>query len=293
VGDKMIKNLKGEYETVEFAENLSVILYENSEYENYPIHWHNAIEIIMPVENNYTVVLNQNTYKLNENDIIIIPPGELHQLYAPETGKRFIFLCDANLIYNNPALSSLISCIKVAQYISPEKDKIIHSVIKKLFLDINYEFKHPNVLMEALIYSKIIQMLIEMSKNNIEIKNQKSLISSEKVNDYSEKFNLVTKYIYENFMYDITLDKLASIAGYSRFHFSRLFKEYYSVSYIEYINEKRIKSAENLLLDQSLSITEVAMKSGFSSISTFNRIFKEIKHCTPSDFRKLYKASNH
>ncbi len=48
----MIKNLKGEYETVEFAENLSVILYENSEYENYPIHWHNAIAIIMPLEHN-------------------------------------------------------------------------------------------------------------------------------------------------------------------------------------------------------------------------------------------------
>ena len=88
-------------------------------------------------------------------------------------------------------------------------------------------------------------------------------------------------------MYDISLDQLADIAGYSKFHFSRIFRQYNSMSYTQYINARRTKAAEQLLSDPKISITEAAMQSGFKSITTFNRIFREIKHCTPSDFRKL------
>ena len=60
------------------------------------------------------------------------------------------------------------------------------------------------------------------------------------------------------------------------------------MSYIQYINLRRTRAAEMLLLDPSISITEVAMRAGFSSLSTFNRIFKEIKHCTPSSYQRFY-----
>jgi len=56
---------------------------------------------------------------------------------------------------------------------------------------------------------------------------------------------------------------------------------------LQYINARRVKAAEVLLLDHSIPITEVAMRAGFKSLTTFNRIFKEIKHCTPSDFKRL------
>ncbi|MBR6385212.1 MAG: helix-turn-helix transcriptional regulator, partial [Ruminococcus sp.] len=70
-------------------------------------------------------------------------------------------------------------------------------------------------------------------------------------------------------------------------HFSRIFRQYNSMSYTQYINTRRTKAAEQLLSDPKISVTEAAMRSGFKSITTFNRIFREIKHCTPSDFRKL------
>jgi AraC-like DNA-binding protein len=60
------------------------------------------------------------------------------------------------------------------------------------------------------------------------------------------------------------------------------------MSYIQYINMRRTRAAEMLLLDPSIPITEVAMRAGFSSLSTFNRIFKEFKHCTPSSYQRFY-----
>ena len=93
-------------------------------------------------------------------------------------------------------------------------------------------------------------------------------------------------------MYELPLEKLASIAGYSKYHFSRIFKKYNNMSYIQYINSKRIKAAERLMADSSLPITEVAMQCGFSSLTTFNRAFRKAKGCTPTEFRKLFKIND-
>ena len=106
------------------------------------------------------------------------------------------------------------------------------------------------------------------------------------------KLKYVMNYINHNFTEELSLDTLAAIAGYSKFHFSRLFKKYNNMSCIQYINCKRIKMAEQLLCDPEISVTDIAMRSGFSSITTFNRIFKAHKNCTPSEFRKLFKNSD-
>ncbi|MDE7275901.1 MAG: AraC family transcriptional regulator, partial [Lachnospiraceae bacterium] len=71
---------------------------------------------------------------------------------------------------------------------------------------------------------------------------------------------------------------------------SRLFKQFSGVSCYEYLTQKRINHAETLLIEPNISITEVAMRSGFGSLSTFNRIFKAAKHCTPSEYKSLNRT---
>jgi len=72
------REISGTFEKVNYSEGASVLLWVNREYANYPLHWHSAVEIIMPLENSYTVSMNKTSYNLREGDILIIPPGELH-----------------------------------------------------------------------------------------------------------------------------------------------------------------------------------------------------------------------
>ena len=65
------------------------------------------------------------------------------------------------------------------------------------------------------------------------------------------------------------------------------------MSFYDYLNKERIQVAEKLLLNPELSITEVAFRSGFSSISTFNRVFKNSKNCSPTEFRSLYQKNKY
>ena len=105
--------------------------------------------------------------------------------------------------------------------------------------------------------------------------------------------NMIYDYIDRGYMDNITLGDAASLAGFSKFHFSRLFKQMTSTSFYDYLTLRRIKAAESLLLNPELPIIEVALQSGFASITTFNRVFKTIKKCTPTKYKELYRMQDH
>jgi len=286
----MIKNLSGEYETVEYENQRFVMLYDNDEIEEYPTHWHNAVEVIIPLHNGFTVTVGGTDYHLNEKEIIIIPPGELHSMPAQE-GRRIIFQCDNSIISDIPALEALLPVFSEAFYITPNVSKELYILSRKSILDIYSEYYSKSTLADVKIYLCLINMITAVRE--FQLTQAADAFSGEMAGrEDSKKFNMVMKYINQNYMFEIPLEKIADIAGYSKYHFPRIFKKYNNVSYIQYINGKRIKAAERLLIDPALSVTEVAMRAGFSSLTTFNRAFKKAKNCTPTEFKTLYKISD-
>ena len=286
----MIKNLSGEYETVEYENQRFVMLYDNDEIEEYPTHWHNAVEVIIPLHNGFTVTVGGTDYHLNEKEIIIIPPGELHSMPAQE-GRRIIFQCDNSIISDIPALEALLPVFSEAFYITPNVSKELYILSRKSILDIYSEYYSKSTLADVKIYLCLINMITAVRE--FQLTQAADAFSGEMAGrEDSKKFNMVMKYINQNYMFEIPLEKIADIAGYSKYHFSRIFKKYNNVSYIQYINGKRIKAAERLLIDPALSVTEVAMRAGFSSLTTFNRTIKKAKNCTPTEFKTLYKISD-
>ena len=110
----MIEILNGIHETVAYDYFPGIKLYHNTEAEDYPLHWHTAMEIIMPVRKKYTVVIDEKPHTFREGDIFITPPGTLHHLIAPkpdadgDEGERLIILLDYGLICNVKGMDSLI-----------------------------------------------------------------------------------------------------------------------------------------------------------------------------------------
>ena len=283
----MIKHLSGDYETVEYDSKRTILLHNNYDNEAYPIHWHNAIELIMPLENSYTVCAGGIDYVIPEYDVLIIPVAELHSMEAT-AGHRLIFQCDNSVLGEVSAIEPIMRGINAPLLINKDFNKGLHSLAKKTMLDIFSLYSQKSELADSKIYVAMINLMIAVREFQAEQNRSSIKCNDVKLDEYSEKFRIVMKYIDANYMHDITLEQLADIAGYSKYHFSRIFKQYNSMSYLQYINARRTKAAEHLLLDPDISVTEVAMRAGFKSLTTFNRIFKEIKHCTPSDFKKLF-----
>ncbi len=78
-----------------------------------------------------------------------------------------------------------------------------------------------------------------------------------------ERFTPVFQYIEEHYPEDLSVDQLAGLAGLSRFHFSRLFKELTGRTITDYINTLRINKSEYLLRNSRMNISEIALSTGF------------------------------
>lgn len=284
--------LDGIYEKVDYQNNTSILLHINHETDNYSTHWHTAIELIMPISNFYTVTISKITYRLMEGEILVIPPGELHELIAPSEGVRRILLFDFSLISNLRGFSNIISVLNQPRLISEATAPEILPQLQSLFDEITSEYNSKNTLREAAIYALIIQMFVILGRKYMSTEILFPDVKVNKQKEYIDKFNLIFEYINNNFMEDISLEAIADVAGFSKFHFSRLFKQFTDMSFYDYLNQRRVKEAEKYLLNPSLSITEIALRSGFSSISTFNRVFKSFKECTPTEFKNLYRRRN-
>ncbi len=287
----MIENLKGIHETVNYKANTNLRLYNNDECENYPDHWHTPIEIIMPTLNYYTVVLGDHTVTLEVDDIILICPGVIHSLMAPECGRRIIFQAEISILHAIRELESVLSLISPIIVITAKNSPKIHKRIRELLLEISSEYNRNRPLSEAAIYSKLLRMFVLIGQNYTE-NTERFAVGNQKQIEYTEKFISICNYINAHCTEDLTLDSVAEIAGFSKYHFTRLFKQFTNITFYKYLNQKRIAFAERLLADSEISITEVALHSGFSSLSAFIRMFKLIKQCTPTEFRNMYVSSS-
>ena len=90
---------------------------------------------------------------------------------------------------------------------------------------------------------------------------------------------------------DLSQNAMAEMAGISKDYFSRIFKDVTGQNYIKWLNAIRVEKAISLFPEKCLSLTEIAMLSGFKSIPSFNRVFAEYKGIPPSRYRKIYTDS--
>jgi len=285
----LIEILNGIHEIVDYHGDFKIRIYPNREYEDYPQHWHTDTEIIMAIENGYRIIINETTYNLEQEDIIVIPPGELHQLFAPPTGYRIILQFDGTLLYNlsgfNSAFHMFRPCVTVTPSFMPE----LHSELSMLIKNITAEYFSTLPFREAAAYSMLIRFFTTLGRNVIGSNDRFSNLKKQKQHGYIDLFFNVCNYINDHCTENIKMDDIADIAGFSKYHFARLFKEVMNVSCYEYLINRRIMFAENLLIEPDLTITQVAMKSGFSSLATFNRVFKAKNRCTPTEYKTLYE----
>lgn len=286
----MIKILNGIHETVDYDACQGLKLYHNKEAENYPIHWHNALEIIVPYENEYTVVVDGQAHTFHEGDIWITSPGTLHELIAPACGERMILLFDYRLVCNVQSMDSLLHLLHPYALITRQEYPDLNKELLVYLEEISREYDNQMPFTEACVYSLMIRFFVSLGRTSFNATAKFPGLSNNKQHEYIEKFMMVCNYITEHCAENLDVNQLADIAGFSRFHFARLFKQFTNVSCYEYLTQQRIAQAERLLTEPNISVTEVAMRSGFNSLSTFNRIFKASKHCTPSEYKNLNRT---
>ena len=107
--------------------------------------------------------------------------------------------------------------------------------------------------------------------------------------DSDRMWRQLTEYIEGNPNADLSLPTLARKCFYNPAYFSRIFKEKFGVSLVEYVNRNRVERASHLLRESDMSVDEIIASVGFSDRSNFYRVFSKFTGTTPADLRKNAK----
>lgn len=280
------RNVSGGHEMVEYHENTHHRVWLNEANEDYDAHWHSALEMILPLENIYTVTAHGDTFVIQPGEILIVPPGELHELHAPTSGKRFIYIMNISPLTKLKGFARIASIMSHSLLISESTHPNIYPDVYDLLVQIRNEYFSNHEFAELTIQSLLLNLFVKLGENHSQQENIFTNAKPSKQKEYIQLFNDALEYIDNHYTEDISLDYIAGQTGFSKFHFSRLFKQYTGYNFSDYLCFRRIKEAEKKLENPDYSITDVAISSGFASISTFNRLFKQQKGCTPSEYRK-------
>ncbi len=106
-----------------------------------------------------------------------------------------------------------------------------------------------------------------------------------------KRINVIFQYVQTNFAEKISVKRVAGLIHLSGSAFCKFFKRISGRTFSDYVNDVRIVNAYQLLMETDKSISSIAYKSGFTSITYFNRVFYRKKRITPREVRRFIKSS--
>ena len=252
---------------------------------DYPSHWHNAVELVYSLKSDHSITVNGKEFLLKEKDLLIIASGDLHSVNPKSYEGIKIYIQINNEILSNliqlGLLKALIYQTRHFSFTDIEVSKALEDYIMNFINSFNTEGFNGTLFQVGRICD--IFSLISRSLN---FKLEQQTETSNKKIYGLQKINKSFEFIEENYHKDITLKDVSKATAFSETYFSKIFKEIYGNNFRAFLSEFRIKKAEKLLM-QNLTITEVALQCGFNSTVTFNRTFKDLRGCTPSDYIKM------
>ena len=90
----------------------------------------------------------------------------------------------------------------------------------------------------------------------------------------------------------LSLKRVAQTVKMSPNYLSEKFKKITGENFVAYISRRRIEKTCDLLRDPNLRVSEIAFAVGFQSLAQFNRVFKQLKHASPTEFRRKCFSKN-
>ena len=280
-----------QYETFDFDSISAFNLSTGHEGRSFKMHWHSYGEILLVGEGETNIYkVNQNTYHLSEGDFVLVWPMEMHAIVDADREKALV------IQFSNSFMNSLLDLQRIMHFyrnlhvIERKKHPVLTAKLqtiayrmKDIFLSEtdNRELRCMMLLMEFIL--TIDEHRAEFAEE-LKSENQKNICTD----DVMRRMIMVTDYIKNNLTAeDLSQQKMADMAGISKDYFSRIFKSVTGTNYSKWLNMIRLEKAIELLSQKDMSLTEVAMLSGFRSISSFNRVFYEEKGMAPGEYRNL------
>lgn len=253
-------------------------------------HTHRFYEINYVLKGSCINLVEEEPVLMNEGDFILMNPGTFHIPYCSAGDKLLNFLIDAEWFtdhFKNMTADSL----PIAKFIKNTNGENFYRYIlsssnsketvmfaEKMVEISNMESKKKYLLLEAAMVEFLCSAIFE--NENIKLSDLKG--------ENSKLGRKLINYLSDNYK-DVTLEKTAEFAGYSKTHICRIFKDNVGKSFGEVLTDIRMERAKYSLINTDKTVKEISAETGYDSVEYFQRLFKRQTGVTPGEYRKKYK----
>lgn len=248
--------------------------YEAKDWHSTP-HTHDCSELFYVHQGKGSFLVQEETFDVKEDDLIIINPNVLHtEMSRDDSPLEYIVIGIDGLQFNTTDENGDYNEYSVHNFYDYK-----HEIL--LFMKtILAESKHMDIGFE-----EVCQHLLEVLIINI-VRRSTTDLTIAPTQKITRECQLVEQYINQHFKEDITLDELAEIAFLNKYYLVHAFKKYTGLSPINFLIQKRIDEAKNLLTTTNYPVAEISSIIGFSSQSYFSQIFRKNTQMTPLQYRR-------
>ena len=244
-------------------------------------HYHSSVEMMKVLEGKINLQIGTNYYECNKGDIVFILPSMLHGVSSLTEDAMIQGVVFETSLVNIPVLqfdfSEMFHRNQRIQYIINEKDDIYEELCFNIdkILEVYGTF---NANARIQIVSRLLLCMgLLIQKFSLEIsihdKNYRKLLP-------------ILQYIDKHYTEKIQIAELSKIIHVCDDRMIRLFKEVTGETPVEYILNLRVEHALKLLMEDNLSIAEIAEKTGFGSATYMTRVFKQKLGITPGKYKQ-------
>lgn len=246
-------------------------------------HMHSYPELIIVLKGEFDVEIKDRHYHAKEDDIFIVNAKELHSFKAKEEAMVLSLFIDPKAfgMTDEEVLSFAFHLNTMESGKLPKASEIrnlAYSIIKYNSVE-NVNSAYTN---RAIAYSLFAQLVNNFSVDISESGNSASA---------TDLYNELSVYINEHYKENISLASLAEHFHYSVGYLSRYFKQTFNANFVYYYDLVRVNYSIDDLVNNNLTIDEIAQIHGFDEARNYVRAFRSVfKGMTPSEYRKGYKV---
>ncbi|TVX98014.1 AraC family transcriptional regulator [Cohnella terricola] len=253
-------------------------------------HYHPECELLLVQEGSLNVDLSDETYEMFAGDVVILGNSQLHRDHSGGGFLSYIVLqFDLNTYFDQ-------STIPYLQYFN--ETKVPLSAMNYIFRD-NPEARreaaecirqiHKEALNKDSGYELAVNMLIKKLLLILIRNDSRGLLADQ---DRVERIRLkpVLDFVEAGINDRITVEDACRLANMSYYYFVKFFKKIMGLSFTEYVNFRKIKRAEQLLLTRDMSVSEVGETIGMANMAHFYKMFKRYNGCSPKEFQRKMLA---
>jgi len=253
------------------TQNLFIGHYEDS--YSFQSHFHSFVEITYCFCGIQPVKIGESLINLTAGEAVVFFPNVVHE-----------YICCTDSYAANTESISIMCNLNVLSETFPEFTTSLpaNPHIKSEFISENVPLACRKIIKASCTAEQIGWTYIILSEllKNFEYK------KSVKYTEFSLP-SVITSYINENFAEPLSINYIAKKFGYSPSYIVHLFSDQLKIPFKTYLNSVRCDFAQSQIKTTKKSITEIAHLSGYNSLNTFCRCFKNHTGKTPSEFKKL------